>query len=94
LLARPTLEILKNIRDEARGTNERLEVLTGRVDALTDRVEQVHQRQVDAELRVATALTALAGTVDGLREDLREDRILRRQVYDHEQRITALEART
>ena len=87
------IEILKGIRAEARATNKRLDRLANRVDVLSDTVEQIHERQVEAEIRVATALVDLAGTVNGLREDLREDRALRRKVDDHERRIGALEAR-
>jgi hypothetical protein len=44
-------------------------------------------------VRLATELVAVAGAVNGLRDDLRQDRALREQVHDHERRLQAIEAR-
>ncbi len=74
-----TIEILKDIRDGIRTTNERI-----------DRLER---RQVESETRIATELIAVAGAVNGLREDLREERALRQRIDDHERRIQAIERR-
>ena len=74
-----TIEILKDIRDGIRTTNERI-----------DRLER---RQVESETRIATELIAVAGAVNGLREDLREERALRQRIDDHERRIQAIDRR-
>jgi len=75
-----TIEVLKSIRDELRGTNVRL-----------DRVER---RQADTEVRLATELVAVVGAVNEVRDLLREDRHLRDRVDDHERRLAAVEARS
>ncbi|MGO9836038.1 MAG: hypothetical protein ACLP1X_17685 [Polyangiaceae bacterium] len=74
-----TIEVLKGIRDEVRGTNARL-----------DRVER---RQADTEVRLATELVAVVDAVHEVRDLLREDRQLRDRVADHERRLTAVETR-
>jgi hypothetical protein len=56
-----TVEILKDIRAEIRSTNARLE--TGLAD--------VSRRIVDSEIRTATAITELAGSVHDLTDLLR-----------------------
>ena len=72
-----TLEVLKQIRDEAKKTNARL--------------EKLEQRQSETEVRLATELVAVAGAVRELRDTLLEDRSLRKAVDAHEKRISALE---
>ncbi len=74
-----TIEVLKGIRDEVRGTNARL-----------DRVER---RQADTEVRLATELVAVVDAVHEVRDLLREDRQLRDRVANHERRLTAVETR-
>jgi hypothetical protein len=74
-----TIEILKGIRDEIRGTNARLDGL--------------ERRQVEGETRVATEIVAVASVVREVRDLLREDRALSAQVDDHERRLRAIEAR-
>ncbi len=74
-----TIEVLKGIRDELRGTNARL-----------DRVER---RQGETEVRLATQLVAVVSAVHEVRDLLREDRQLRDRVADHERRLTAVETR-
>ena len=82
-----TIEILKDIRAEGRKTNEKLDVLVGRVD-------RVDQRQVETELRLATEIVAMAGAVREMRDAYREDRSLRQRVDDHEKRLRELEKQT
>jgi septal ring factor EnvC (AmiA/AmiB activator) len=74
-----TIEVLKSIRDELRGTNTRL-----------DRVER---RQADTEVRLATEIVAVASAIHEVRDLLREDRQLRARLDDHERRLTAVETR-
>ncbi len=74
-----TIEILKGIRDEIRGTNARLDGL--------------ERRQVEGETRIATEVIAVASVVREVRDLLREDRALSAQVDDHERRLKAIEAR-
>lgn len=61
---------LHEVRDEVRQTNLRVDKLTERVDHLTDRVgnvetglETLGRRVVESELRTATAITELQGTM-------------------------------
>jgi hypothetical protein len=74
-----TIEVLKGIHDELRGTNARL-----------DRVER---RQADTEVRLVTKLVAVVDAVHEVRDLLRDDRQLRDRVADHERRLTAVETR-
>ena len=76
-----TIEILTSIRDEIRGTNERL--------------VRLERRQVESEVRLATEIVAVAGAVNKLTDVLKEDRAqnMRGVVRDHEKRISALEKR-
>ncbi len=92
-----TIEILKDIRDGIRTTNLRLDQtrteLSERLDQTNERIDRLERRQVESETRIATELIAVAGAVNGLREDLREERALRQRVDDHERRIQAIERR-
>ena len=81
-----TVEILKSIRDEIRGTNTR-------IDDTNQRLGLVERRQVESEVRLATELVALAGVVREVRDAVRDDRVSRVRVDDHERRIEALERR-
>jgi uncharacterized protein YPO0396 len=100
-----TIEILKGIREETRKTseetrktNERLDVTNHRLDELRtdmiDRIERVERRQTETEVRLATELVAVGSAVREVRDLLREDRVLRDRVDDHERRIIAVERRT
>ena len=99
-----TIEILKSIRDEIRGTNtridgldKRLEATNARLDHLeqstSSRLERLEKRQVETEIRLATEIVAVAGAVNKLTEAYREDRQVRATVRDHEKRLSALEKR-
>ena len=58
-----------------------------------ERLDRLERRQVEADVRVATELVAVVGVINGMRDDLRQDRVDRRRVDDHERRIHALEVR-
>jgi hypothetical protein len=86
-MADAIVEVLKEIRDEARKTNERL-------DETVDRLGRVEKRQVETEIRLATELTSVVGAIHELRDVISEDRRLRSDVADHEARIRRLEGRS
>jgi DNA-binding Lrp family transcriptional regulator len=85
-----TVEILKQIRDEIRRTNERLDATR---TELSERMEKLERRQTETEIRLASELTAVVGAVHGLKDALLQDRQLRQTVDNHESRIAALERR-
>lgn len=58
-----TTEVLIQIRDEIKRTNERLE-------RTNERLERIEKRQTESEVRLATELVAVAGAVHELREGL------------------------
>jgi hypothetical protein len=99
-----TIEILKGIRDEVRGTNVRVDglrdevrVTNARLDSLREdtsaRFERIERRQAETEIRLSTELVAVVGAVHEVRDLLREDRGLRQRVDEHERRIAAIEKR-
>lgn len=93
-----TIEILKGIHREIQKTNERVDVTNDRLEGFAhstiERLDRLEQRQAASEIRIATELVGVAGAVREVRDLLREDRAMRAQVADHEQRITAIEKRT
>jgi hypothetical protein len=100
-----TIEILRDIRDEAHQTNQRIDQTNERLDRtnerldelradLVDRIERVERRQTETEIRLASELVAVGGAVREVRDLLREDRALRDRVDDHERRLSAVEKRT
>jgi hypothetical protein len=72
-----TLEVLKEIRDEVRKTNERL--------------ERLERRQNETEVRLATELVAVSHAVLEVRDLLTTNLNVRAKVDEHEQRIAELE---
>ena len=82
-----TTQVLIEIRDEVRKTNERL-------DGTNIRLDRLERRHVEAEVRISTELVAVAGAVREMKDAFLEDRRLGAQVNDHEQRIQTLERRT
>jgi hypothetical protein len=70
-------------------TNARL---GGRVDETNTRLDRLERRQANSEIRIATELVAVAEAVREVRDELRQDRVLRTRVDDHERRITTLES--
>jgi hypothetical protein len=83
-MADMTTQVLIEIRDEVRKTNERL-------GETNERLTRLERRQVETEVRLATELVAVVGAVHEVRDELLEDRRLAAQVTDHERRIVALE---
>ena len=81
-----TIEILKGIRDG-------VHALSGRVDETNSRLDRLERRQVDADVRISTLLTGVAGAVDDMRDLFRDDRVLRTRVDDLERRVGAVERR-
>jgi uncharacterized coiled-coil DUF342 family protein len=71
-------------------TNARLNETNARIDHLR---EDLGRRIVESELRTATAITELAGTVRDLVTTLKEDRDLRGRVERCEKDIAALKQR-
>ena len=79
-------EVLIQIREEMQGMRAELrEVGT--------ELRGVKQRVLDTEVRLATEIVAVAKAVNQVRDELRESRVLRGQVDDHEARIASLEKR-
>jgi len=102
-----TIEILKNIRDEVRQTNGRLDQTNARLDRMNacldqtnERVERVEsglsevsRRIVESEIRTSTAIAELAGTVREMTSVLRAQHDLRPRVERCERDIAALQHR-
>ena len=78
-----TVEILKDIRSELSALRHESDVRFG----------ELGQRLVDSELRTATALTDLAGTVREMTSVLRAQADLRPRVESCERHIAELERR-
>lgn len=102
-----TVEILKGIRDEVRGVREdltaevrrvredlgaRLDETNARIDETNSHLVRLERRQTESEMRVATQLVAVVGAVNEVRDALREELGVRKQVDDHERRLRALES--
>lgn len=99
-----TIEILKGIREEGRKTNERLEQTNAGIEQTNARIDQTNerlehlgeslsQRIVESEMRTATAITDLAGTVRDLVTLLRTNNDLRPRLERCELEIAALKQR-
>jgi len=78
------VEILKEIRDEAKQTNVQLESLERRLEQTNTRLESVDGRLDFLERRVSTGLAALTSRldghverIDGLTHQMTENRLLR-----------------
>ena len=81
-----SLKVLREIRDELKGTNVRL-------DRVESGVAAVENRQTETEVRLATEIVAVARAVGEVRDLLRDGLAIRAQVDDHERRLSALEKR-
>ena len=99
-----TIEILREIRDEIRNTNGRIDGVRDELRATNNelrttkdetnaRFDTFTRRQTETEIRLATEIIAVAGAVREVRDVLREDLALRARVDDHERRISAMEHR-
>jgi peptidoglycan hydrolase CwlO-like protein len=96
-----TIEILKSIRDEVQKANARIDQTNARLDQTIERLDQTNtrieamgdelaRRIVASEMRTATALTDLAGTIQELSAILRQQADLRPRVERCEQDIGEL----
>ncbi len=67
-----TVEILREIRDQTRETNARLDQTNVRIDQTADRLDsrmdELGRRIVDSEIRTATAIAGLNGTLTDIKE--------------------------
>jgi chromosome segregation ATPase len=92
-----TVEILKEIRSELRSTNASLASLREETDLrfkeVGDGLGALGKRLVESELRTATALTDLAGTVREMTSVLRAQADLRPRVESCERHIAEIERR-
>jgi hypothetical protein len=96
-----TVEIMKSIRDEAKQTNGRLEEmreeLSTRIEETNSRLlemrEELSTRIVHSEIRTATAITELAGTVREMTAVVRTSLELRPRVERCEDDIRDLQNR-
>jgi hypothetical protein len=82
---------LDGLSHHVHGIDHRLDGIDHRLDGIDHRLNGVERRQVESEVRISTELVALAGVVREVRDAIRDDRVLRARVEDHEVRITALE---
>lgn len=92
-----TLEVLKQIRDEGMRNGERIDETNARLNETNARLETLRddlgRRIVESEMRTATAITNLAGTVKELVTVIKEDRDLRSRVDRCEKDIASLKQR-
>lgn len=99
-----TVEILKQIRDEVKQvrdevkqTNVRLDQVNGSLEQtrveLGARIDETNARLVESEIRTATAITALAGSVQEMTAVLRQGHDLRPRVERCESEIAAIKAK-
>ena len=103
-----TIEILRGIRDEVRTTNERLDKveheLGQRIDLTNNEIgalreelaatgDELSKRLVESEIRTATAITDLAGTIQEMTSFLKSTLELRPRVERCEQEIAVLKDR-
>ncbi|MGV3625584.1 MAG: hypothetical protein ACO1OB_32535 [Archangium sp.] len=89
----PTLAVLREIRDEGKRTNERLDQTNARLDQTNDRLDQLTRRVVDTEVRLGTALAEVAGSVNQLATLIKQDRDLRQRVDRCEHDIAELKTK-
>jgi uncharacterized phage infection (PIP) family protein YhgE len=75
-------------------TNDGLAKTNDGLAKTNEALAALERRQTATEILLATEIIAVAGAVRELRDVLVEDRALRAQVVDHEQRIGRLEGRT
>jgi hypothetical protein len=99
-----TIRVLREIRDEVRKTNERLDATGAHLDARIDglgagigglgaRIDGLGARIIESELRTATALTDLATNVREMTAVLRAQHDLRPRLERCERDIEDLRAR-
>jgi len=89
-----TIEILKDIRDEVKQTNARLDQTNNRLDSmhegLSHRIDELSHRIVASEVRTATAISDLSFTMREMTDVLRAQHDVRPRLDRCEHDITAL----
>ena len=96
-----TVQILREIRDEIRGTNKRVDETNRRIDETNRQItetnsrldqtrDELGKRIVESELRTATAITELAGAVQDVRTLLQDRLDLRDRVTRCEEEIAEI----
>lgn len=88
-----TLAVLREIRDEGKRTNERLDQTNERLDQTNESLEQLARRAVETEVRLGTALADVAGSVNELATLIKQDRDLRQRVERCEHDIAELKTK-
>jgi hypothetical protein len=76
-----TIQVLREIRDEIRQTNEKIDRMNGRLE----------EPQAPSEILFSTALDAVTKARESVRQLLAERLDLRDRVDEHDRRISALE---
>ena len=92
-----TVAILREIRDETRTTNARIDKLSERVDRMSDRLDRMgermdkmHKHIVRVELNTATAISEMALSIKDLVAVIRKQSELRPRVEKCEAEIQAI----
>lgn len=99
-----TLEVLKEIRDDGKRNGERIDETNARLNETNARLNETNvrleslrddlgRRIVESELRTATAITDLSGSVRELISVIKEDRDLRGRMERAEKDIASLKQR-
>jgi hypothetical protein len=88
-----TTQILIQIRDEMRQMREEQRATNVRLDQTIEGLDRLQERQRDDSVRLATELVAVARAVTEVRDLLRDQRTDRGVLDDHERRLAALERR-
>ncbi len=96
-----TVKILVEIRDEIRKTNERIDETNTRLDARIDQTntrldevkESLSRAIVESEIRTATAITGLGGTLQEIKDMLSDRLEVRDRVDRCEQDIAVIKGR-
>lgn len=89
-----TTKILVQIRDELRDTKEEVKKTNERLDQTNERLGRLERRQTEDAVRLATELVGVAHLVGEVRDLLKDQKIDRRKLEDHERRIAKLEKRS
>jgi hypothetical protein len=87
------VEILKEIRDEAKQTNVRLDQTNTRLASVEERLEFLGRRQTESEIHLVTEIISLADVTRQVRDLLIKRHDDHVAVLDHETRIRSLESR-
>ena len=88
-----TIDILQGIREECRLNREASIQTNARLDQVTEGLSNLTRRVVESEIRTATAITDMHGTLRDVRDLLREQLDLRPRVERCEREIGDLRRR-